>query len=555
MRTWPVVSIVWWIGLGGCATVDFIPEPRVEFGLAPELEAVTTETTIHPWFLDPPATIHHRRPVYYALEISDGTGTDQWLLRVVPTADRVPSFERIRPEQGAPPADEGRAIGYGLLRGLTAEFGEHSGHWVDELEQSTRTYDMGFASATDLVPVFVDALGPARTAPGGMVPNEGELHREGSLRWVRVEQALPVVAPFFEGDFPAACRGALRLANSGPESISSTERHEILSAIVRAKLKLAQGLFMILRSDTLKRLADRVLERPSVIAYTSAAARWLTSSRAGFIEWIASNAGIRFDRSVPSAEDPSLTLFRFEPTLATTSLVKTEITAAPTADAPLLSAGFVTIQGINPYDSTKKFRLRLLGWSEAPTDGGALLSTRAELRFGPQGRTLANVDGTELWILPREPDGAPLALAARNWSSGDWSPSGDLFIARLGEDSHELEVVDLESWPELGRSARYSSVTSFEISSDDRTLTIERSGAPPVSIALHSAPLPDPGTPWDSEATARVGAFCAESEIHSAHIDPHHRWLVGTLTDPSGLRSTRLWFLREPTVLTQKVVE
>ncbi len=421
----------------GCAVLEFTPTRAVDFNLAPELASALEGIDIQPWDLNPPAGVDSRFHVYYALEITDAAGTDQWVLRIVPTSDRITNLSRFQP--GDRSSDENASMMQGLLRGFTSEFGEHSDRWLEDIEQSIHKFDIGMTPNDSVVRVFVDTVGPIRLTDDAEIPPTLAM-------WSRAEKPIPVIPQFFAADFPSACAGARSLMAQSVDDVTPEERHEVLSAVVRGKMKIAQGLIMIMGSPALKRIADRVMEKPSLLAYASLLTRWVASSESGFVQWIGGFAGIRFDTATPSADDPTIVQFRFEPQIATTAILKTEISGAATASAPLASAGFVTIEGINPYDAGRSFKLRLLGWSRDDTPGLLLSVNSGSFQFSPDGRSFASDRGDKLWLVPDETSEYPRSINSPNWSTAGWSQDGRKYYAN-GQSPASLEIVDLDASP------------------------------------------------------------------------------------------------------------
>lgn len=476
----------------GCSTVDFVPSRSLEFPLARPLAEEIDRRGIRPWFDDPPTTIDSSVTLYYALELTDDTGTDQWLIRVLPTADLKTGRARARRgNQERWTAEDRREFQLGLLAGLTAEYEEHSERWIDEVYEIESDYTFGFEEEAPLVPIYADTFGPVRR--GAQETNET------AHAWQRASRPIPVLPVFFEVDLPLAVDRAQNLTTLDPQSTDPLERHETLSSVALSKVKVAQGLIMILGNEALRSIANRVVERPSPLAMAGTAVRWLTSSRPSMARWLGELSGLRFETLDPASTplNPAgvpIVRLRFEPQLSTTTLLKTEITAAPTEAAPKLSAGFVSIEGINPYDDEKRFTLRLLGWSRSAAPDERLLSSPAEVfSFSADGTTLVSELG-EVWRLPTDSDARVPQVRPAAKNIGDWSSDGRYYV-ELQDDGTAVEVIDLnhpEAPGDRFSIPKSSALSHVDVSPDGRYVTFIRLSGQEMTAVVQEIGRDDP---------------------------------------------------------------
>lgn len=418
----------------GCRTVSFQPSLQQELALFPELIEMVETLSIRLWNDEPPTEFDAEVMLYYVLEVETPSRSEQHLVRIAPTAERGSWLQGLFSGKkfGKKIVDLDRAVS----RGLTREFGAISEAWL--AEQADRPILLATLSAASLeerppYQVFVDTLGPFRADPDRVSKKERDERR---ARWNRAA-LLPVFPGFLEPDFVEACFEARRLRRADElERLTPEERDHAFRLIVNAKWKLLYGLLTLATSPALIDILGDVLEEPSLLSLGLASAGSDLGSRAGQVEWAAHALGLRLDESHHSSLSASQGLdwvqFRVDPSVTTTQLLFAEVTATRNRNTPAMSAGLLGLEGTNPYDAEKRFKLTLLGW-ERQRSRGRRLDVATAFRFSPDGRTFL-AKGTEprLYRIDHPEAGWSTRLRWTPPSVGTWGQDGEFYLC-VGE--------------------------------------------------------------------------------------------------------------------------
>lgn len=475
----------------GCGTIEFVPETEIEVELFPEIRAWIDAESISPWHDAPPQEIRPDLVLLYVLQVQTDAGVAQYLLRLVPTAERVESTGTERERRFEIDRDVAEEA---MARGLTTEFGEHSELWVADRPAGS-LLDGWLRSESPSTPqykVMVDTWGPILRDPTTL-----EEQAFAPPKWERAE-SVTVMPELFSADFVQASHEAQQLLAAPVASVSATERHRILQQTCRAKFKLIFALLTTMRSPALRSIMKEVLESPGAGAMTLVAGNYLLRSKSSFLRWFFTSFGIRLDQShlaLPSDDDseerpvrfdvssadwkqderPEAHRFRFDPSISTTQIMLGEVAVVRNEQAPLLSAGLVALEGSNPYDDQVRFKLALLGWKRDRPAGRLLSNTGDEWRFSGDGASFARDSGGDLWLIRPEDDAWVTKVEGGPWLAGSWV--GTSSYVALRKDQNTLDMLDLSSSPVTATTHEITTVrgevTALAASSDGRFVAVE----------------------------------------------------------------------------------
>lgn len=530
-------------GIVGCSTVDFVPTLRSEIELFPELATLIESDRVRPWHVAPPQEITPDLSLYYVLEFESPEGREQYLLRVAPTAELAQPVEFDEADDRKPDRDPERWA-RALFEGLLEEFGTHTERWLAEREGALRELDLFGDDEANSYRVFVDTLGP--------IDASGDATERS---WRRAD-TVAVSPVFFDPDFVTTCERARHLQSLPPGRIDPAERDAILFEVARSKFKLFFAILTVAKSSALRKIAERVIEMPSGLAVSLIAARYVIESQYGFLGWMVRSCGVRFDESHSDFGPHGLTgtervRFRVDPRLSTTQILLSEVTATRNENAPLLSAGFLGLEGINPYDERRRFRIALIGWRRGHEPHRLLSGGFAEFRFSPDGGSATSRRDGEviLWQLPRTDDDPWVhRLDGPEWRCGTWSPDGGHYFGARGNGT--IDRVELAPTFRVVHSvarARGARIDRIEATPDGRHLVVDlrrEDDARAVEVVatddlsviarydgyrLAPAPL-SPSEPFE------IALSTDEGVLAPAHLelDPAVRLVVSAASVPTG---------------------